>query len=407
MVQLKVKNFGPVKSGFEGNDGYFEINKFTFFIGDQGTGKSTVAKIFSTFSWLEKAFAREYYDELSFSDFVDLCSYQRLPVEYFKSETELSYKGLAFEFSIKKEKFEFKKNNNNNKYVCPKIVYIPSERNTVSVLEDLEQIKRLPKIIKDFKSELKKANLNLEKYKRNFILNYEILYDKANDMNYIKSKDDDEKIPLIFASSGMQSIVPLMLVTDNLVQFLKLPILEKINYMSAADQEHILNNIDDSYLMSKLKLFLSSNIDKNFTEADIEKLSWNFSSFVDSTFVNIVEEPELNLFPTTQVKILESLIKHNSFQDSKLVITTHSPYILSAMNNYIYAEEVFSTKRKCLEEVSKDLFVNIDDVCAYKLEHGRIINIKDTECNLIDSSAIDDCSSVINDVYSKLMDLGE
>ena len=407
MVQLKVKNFGPVKSGFEDNDGYFEINKFTFFIGDQGTGKSTVAKIFSTFCWLEKAFEREYYDELSFSDFVDLCSYQRLPREYFKSETELSYKGQAFEFSIRKEKFEFKKNDNNNKYVCPKIVYIPSERNTVSVLEDLEQIRNLPKVIKDFKSELKKANLNLEKYKRNFILNYEILYNKANDINYIKSKDDDEKIPLIFASSGMQSIVPLMLVTDNLVKFLELPILEKINYMSAADQEYILNNIDDSDLMSKLKLFLSSNIDKNFTEADIEKLSRNFSSFVDSTFVNIVEEPELNLFPTTQVKILESLIKHNNFQDSKLVITTHSPYILSAMNNYIYAEEVYSTKRKCLEEVSKDLFVNIDDVCAYKLEHGRIISIKDTECNLIDSSAIDDCSSVINDVYSKLMDLGE
>ena len=405
MVQLKIKNFGPVKSGFEDNDGYFEINKFTFFIGDQGTGKSTVAKIFSTFCWLEKAFEREYYDELSFSDFVDLCSYQRLPEEYFKSETELSYKGLAFEFSIIKEKFEFKKNN--NKYVCPKIVYIPSERNTVSVLEDLEQIKNLPKIIKDFKSELKKANLNLEKYKINFILNYEILYDKANDINYIKSKDGDEKIPLIFASSGMQSLVPLVLVTDNLVQFLELPILEKINYMSAADQEYILNNIDDSYLMAKLKLFLSSNIDKNFTEADIEKLSRNFSSFVDSTFVNIVEEPELNLFPTTQVKILESLIRHNNFQDSKLVITTHSPYILSAMNNYIYAEEVYSTKRKCLKEVSKDLFVNIDDVCAYKLEHGRIISIKDTECNLIDSSAIDDCSSVINDVYSKLMDLGE
>jgi hypothetical protein len=47
-------------------------------LGEQGTGKSTVAKIFSVFTWLEKSFVREYYTDFSLKDFIDLCSYQRV-----------------------------------------------------------------------------------------------------------------------------------------------------------------------------------------------------------------------------------------------------------------------------------------------------------------------------------------
>lgn len=407
MTKLKIKNFGPIKSGFnESDDGFFEINKYTFIIGDQGTGKSTIAKIFSTFCWLEKAFKREYYEDLSFSDFIDLCSYQRLPQEYFLETTILSYTGESFEFNVEKKNFSFKRLNDKN-YICPKIMYIPSERNVVSVLEDLDQIKNIPKVIKDFKSELRKANLNLEKYSEPHILDYKIFYDSSKDLNFIKAESSDEKIPLTSASSGLQSIVPLFLVTNYLFQFLESPILERINSMNVANQEFILNNIKDSYLMAKLKLYLSSNITKNFTQNDILNLEKDFSKYVDSSFINIVEEPELNLFPLTQVKILEALISRNTLEGSKLFITTHSPYILSAMNNFIYANVIFQTKHKLVNEIPEKYLVNIKDVAAYKTENGKIINIKDSECNLIDSTTIDDCSSQINSVYSKLMDIGE
>ncbi|MFM7576658.1 MAG: ATP-binding protein, partial [Microcystaceae cyanobacterium] len=54
MSQIKVKNFGPIGSGFVENDGFLDIRKITVFIGNQGTGKSSIAKLLSTFSWLEK-----------------------------------------------------------------------------------------------------------------------------------------------------------------------------------------------------------------------------------------------------------------------------------------------------------------------------------------------------------------
>ncbi len=59
MSKIKIKNFGPIKEGFKeiSPDGsineWMEIKKVTVFIGNQGSGKSTVAKLISTLSWIE------------------------------------------------------------------------------------------------------------------------------------------------------------------------------------------------------------------------------------------------------------------------------------------------------------------------------------------------------------------
>jgi len=58
MNKIRIKNFGPIKEGYLENDGWMDIKKVTVFIGSQGSGKSTVAKLFSTLSWLEKDMTR-------------------------------------------------------------------------------------------------------------------------------------------------------------------------------------------------------------------------------------------------------------------------------------------------------------------------------------------------------------
>ena len=58
MAKLRIKNFGPITEGLQSSDGFITFDKYTLFIGDQGTGKSTVAKMYSVCSWLEKAFFR-------------------------------------------------------------------------------------------------------------------------------------------------------------------------------------------------------------------------------------------------------------------------------------------------------------------------------------------------------------
>ena len=80
--ELKIKNFGPISAGFSNpaNDDFFLISKCTVFIGEQGTGKSTVAKIASTFLWLEKDFIQKQTDYNNFSakDFIQLCKNQKI-----------------------------------------------------------------------------------------------------------------------------------------------------------------------------------------------------------------------------------------------------------------------------------------------------------------------------------------
>lgn len=67
MSKIRIKNFGPIKEGYLENGGWIDIKKTTIFMGNQGSGKSTVAKLISTFTWIEKALVRGDYDNKWFS----------------------------------------------------------------------------------------------------------------------------------------------------------------------------------------------------------------------------------------------------------------------------------------------------------------------------------------------------
>ena len=128
--------------------------------------------------------------------------------------------------------------------------------------------------------------------------------------------------------------------------------------------------------------------------------------YINTCFINIVEEPEQNLFPISQVNVLEELIKvNNVIEDNKLLITTHSPYVLSALNNYIYANDIHKRKNCNIPEVSSCLYMDIDNVSAYKIQDGTVYSIVNKEYKLIDTTQIDDCSSLINSIYDKLIEV--
>lgn len=61
------------------------------------------------------------------------------------------------------------------------------------------------------------------------------------------------------------------------------------------------------------------------------------SGIVNSCFVNIVEEPEQNLYPNSQKALMECLVRSIQCPSNRLIFTTHSPYILGTVNNCLYA----------------------------------------------------------------------
>ena len=162
MAKLFIKNFGPIKDGYNDNKGFIEITPVTVICGNQATGKSTIAKLYSTFAWLEKDNARGNVeaDYNMTPNFYELCKNQKIE-EYIKPNTKLKYIGDLFSFSY--ENNILKKTNrisHPHKYNRPKIMYVPAERNLLTTIEDAENIKRLPLMLAIFLEEYNNARKN-------------------------------------------------------------------------------------------------------------------------------------------------------------------------------------------------------------------------------------------------------
>jgi len=127
--------------------------------------------------------------------------------------------------------------------------------------------------------------------------------------------------------------------------------------------------------------------------------------YVNSCLWQIVEESEQNLYPVSQIKMVDRLIE-NTGKRGKLVMTTHSPYVLSILNNYFFAFDRYRELGKTIREVPQKHMIGFDDVEAYKIQNGIIKSIKDPQSRMIDATEIDECSQRINETFDKLMDMG-
>lgn len=127
-----------------------------------------------------------------------------------------------------------------------------------------------------------------------------------------------------------------------------------------------------------------------------------------------IEEPESHIFPSSQKNIVELISTvYNARKDSlQFLITTHSPYILTAFNNLIQAgilaEDATEEKiEKIAHHVPKTRFLNPNEVAVYSLENGYCKSIIDEETGLIDASIIDEVSNELAIQFDELLDLEE
>lgn len=122
-----------------------------------------------------------------------------------------------------------------------------------------------------------------------------------------------------------------------------------------------------------------------------------------------IEEPEAHLFPTSQGALVNHIVAIANFLSgrSKIFITTHSPYVLSKLNNLIKAQEV-GNKKGLADAVSKVIakpnWIDTKDVAAFALQDGFLKNIKD-ETGLIDGSYLDNISNEISEDFMKLLEI--
>ena len=120
----------------------------------------------------------------------------------------------------------------------------------------------------------------------------------------------------------------------------------------------------------------------------------------------IIEEPELNLYPTTQHDLMKFIISKCTKENQNLTITTHSPYILSTLNVLLLAHQAGQTHEEAVNQiVPKESWLNPDEFNIYFVEKGGTVrNIFDRETGLIAESELDDVSLSIGDEFDKLME---
>lgn len=339
MSKLKVENFGPITTGYAEEGGFMDFRKVTVFIGSQGSGKSSVAKLFTTMSWLEKALFQGRVTEkfvTGYNRFVRrYCAYMNVE-NYFRDDTYIEYRGLAATLIYQHKKLSVDLQVNTPGYRIPKIMYVPAERNFLSAVHEPDKLKGLPSALLEYWEELRQAQREVGNDGWQLpIGNVRFEYDKSNRIPWLISKAAGKvpfRLRLAEASSGFQSLVPLLLVSRYLTQFIYKEQDASRSEMSADERRRLREQVD-IILKSKLPLVVQQEA--------LESLTVRFRP---TTFLNVVEEPEQNLFPTSQRAVLYALLDYaNTLPTNELVITTHSPYILNYLTLAIQADEVKQT----------------------------------------------------------------
>lgn len=135
--------------------------------------------------------------------------------------------------------------------------------------------------------------------------------------------------------------------------------------------------------------------------------------------VYYIEEPEAHVFPSTQKALIElvSTIYNTRKNKSQLIITTHSPYILTSFNNLmeagnvekkILAEGDDEKLKKLYDIIPKEQILNPEDVSAFSVTHDEKEPVKliiDKDSGLIMGDEIDDVSEETSVQFNKLLDL--
>jgi predicted ATP-dependent endonuclease of OLD family len=367
---LRIKNFGPIK------EMSFEFKKINILIGEQSTGKSAVVKLLAAINRMVSEEITIYGSTITkkegWGGLTDFKQHLRSFAidNYLTNSTEINYSHTFFQFTFSRgnsviDKFDTSDQRDITFFQHLNTTFIPADRVVVTLLSPeifyslLETKQSLPGYLLRFGQEYNKAKKDSVKY--DFTKTLGVKYKYENEIDRIEITTG-QNINLAEASSAIQTNIPLMIIIEHQS--------ERGIWYSASPRIPELNLI-------------------------------------------VIEEPELNCFPTLQKAMLNYIVNCiHPFNDTYLqrcIITTHSPYILTSLNNLMYAYEVGSREPEKTDAIiSKKYWVNPHDVAAYRLiQGGTCRDIVETteDGTLIEASEIDEVSSELNSEFDELIRL--
>ena len=280
-------------------------------------------------------------------------------------------------------------------------MYVPAERNLVSSVERLEKVKNLPSPLYTFYGEYADARNEFSDGIALPVLNSRITFGKQGKPRLI---GEDYQISLSEASSGFHSLVPLVVVTQYLSRIVKKELNKSRKEFSREEEIKLRNAI--------IRLLGKKDMSDEVLSVALEELS---ARYTYKSFINIVEEPEQNLFPDSQRLMINYLLKyHNEDEKNKLVITTHSPYVINYLTLAIKAHLVWNKQElmggssdRLSEIVPKQSAVLASNVSIYELNEmtGNIIPLDRYEGLPSDENYLNNYLEEFNNLFVQLLEL--
>ena len=417
---LKIKNIGPLK------DIELEINRVNVFIGPQSSGKSTIAKIISFCQWLEKDIlmhqGQNHIDQTYWEQ--NLFTYHKI-ASYFDSSSFIDYTGnlVSFTFHTPQD-YQISITGDLSKEKMCKITYIPSERNYVAI-PNISTLSMEPNYIRDFIFDWLLIRNRYSKETPQNVIGLGVKYYFDKNQGDVITLDNGKNISLNEASSGLQAVIPLLVSLSYSTEWIynhnqdlsfdKFSALHKTFIKEIYKKDEIPSMLLEDAKIKQITAELFSSLQNVSQGGNIPEDLKDAANLVNrlgkphSTFM-IIEEPEENLFPSTQYELIKYIFSFiNSRDENAVVLTTHSPYIMTSINNLIQAGNVITDNELNKEQVSpiigKDTFIRYNDVNAMAIQNGYIYSIKDDEYQLISATALDTASEIINQDFEKLLDL--
>ena len=120
----------------------------------------------------------------------------------------------------------------------------------------------------------------------------------------------------------------------------------------------------------------------------------------------VIDEPEMNLHPESQVKLLEALAILVNL-GVRVLLTTHSPYLMAHLNNIVNAnhqdQDILEAQAQSLYLQDSQAFLKMEQVSAYEMKNNQLISLHDPDYGI----RWDTLSDVSVDVQQKFFAIYE
>ena len=436
MQKIEIKYLGPVQ------ELEMDIKDFNLLIGEQATGKSTVAKAIYFFRIIKSTltdYLCQVYDTALYNGNDVSDGFNKVLKKELKS-IFISLFGYSWDLDKRLYlKYEYAsgiwldvKLNKNGKRKYISVRYSPKLTQT---LKDLEK-----EALELFEQKPETTTISLAYASKERLRNYDNFKNSVN-----KIFDDYKETYYIPAGRSMLTLLVnnrSLLENDNLDlitrQFMQ--VIDNIHrvfedgirnvhkrypdgerrFDVTKTAEMLISDLKGDHLYNAGKEYIvvedeeehSEKIPINFASSGQQEVLWLLNQLYilmlkkEKAFV-IIEEPEAHLYPSLQSKVVEFISYFANINNSSILITTHSPYILTSVNTLYCAGKVIEKNstysKKVYDIIDSNCEIDPQKVTALKINKDKsILNLINEELQELNTEMIDEISDSVNEKYMEL-----